>query len=192
LIKEKDSLDIINNYLIPAMEEVGKRYERGIYFLPQLVASAKAMQAAFKVIKENMKGKEAKTKGKVILATVEGDIHDIGKNIVGMLLENNGYEVIDLGKNVPTRRIVEEAKKIKPLAVGLSALMTTTMQEMRNVIKKLKKEGIKTFTIVGGAVVTEEFAREIGADAYGKDALSAVKILDEWVKKNEKSNNNSS
>lgn len=192
LIKERDPIDIINNYLIPAMEEVGKRYEKGIYFLPQLVSSARAMQSAFQVIKENMKGRERETKGKIILATVEGDIHDIGKNIVGMLLENNGYEVIDLGKNVPTKRIVEEAKRIKPLAVGLSALMTTTMQEMRNVIKKLKEEGIKTFTIIGGAVVTEEFAREIGADAYAKDALSAVKILDEWVAKNAKSDNTSS
>lgn len=192
LIKEKDPIDIINNYLIPAMEEVGKRYEKGIYFLPQLVSSARAMQSAFQVIKENMKGMKRETKGKIILATVEGDIHDIGKNIVGMLLENNGYEVIDLGKNVPTERIVEEAKRIRPLAVGLSALMTTTMQEMRNVIKKLKEEGIKTFTIIGGAVVTEEFAREIGADAYAKDALSAVKILDEWVVKNAKSDNTGS
>lgn len=193
LLGKTDTLKIINEYLIPAMEEVGRRYERGVYFLPQLVASAKAMQSAFRIIKENSKGNTGPTKGKIILATVEGDIHDIGKNIVGLLLENNGYEVIDLGKNVPTKVIVEKAMEIKPLAVGLSALMTTTMQEMGNVIKELRKRNIKTFTIIGGAVVTEEFAKKIGADAYAKDAVTAVKILDYWAEgKNEKSSDNCS
>jgi 5-methyltetrahydrofolate--homocysteine methyltransferase len=112
--------------------------------------------------------------GKIIMATVEGDIHDIGKNIVCTLLENHGFQVIDLGKNVPAERIVHEAREQKVDAVGLSALMTTTMAEMDNVIRKLREEGIKTFTMVGGAVVTEDYAREIGADLYAKDAMEAV------------------
>ncbi len=186
LLINKDPLEIINQVLIPAMEEVGRRFEKGIYFLPQLMASARAMKAAFNIIKENTKEKPQKPKGKIILATVEGDIHDIGKNIVGLLLENHGYEVIDLGKNVPKERILEAALKEKPDAVGLSALMTTTMMEMKNVIKELKKHGIKVFTMVGGAVVTPEFAREIGADAYAKDAVEAVKIMDKLINERKK------
>ena len=181
LLKKLPSLTIINEILVPAMQEVGDRYEKGIFFLPQLMAAAKAVKASFNVIKEATKGKPQKTKGTIILATVEGDIHDIGKNIVGMLLENNGYKVIDLGKNVPKERIVEEAKRVKPDAVGLSALMTTTMMEMKNVIDELKKHGIKVFTMVGGAVVTEEFAKSIGADAYAENAVEAVKIMDRWM-----------
>ncbi len=186
LLESMDPIEIINTILVPAMEEVGKRYEKGIFFLPQLMASAKAMKAAFNVIKTASKGKPQKEKGTIILATVEGDIHDIGKNIVAMMLENHGYRVIDLGKNVPKERIVEEAKKIHPDAVGLSALMTTTMMEMKNVIQELKKHGIKVFTMVGGAVVTEEFAKSIGADAYAENAVEAVKIMDRWMEeKNE-------
>ena len=182
LLKKHDPLKIINEILVPAMQEVGDRYEKGIYFLPQLMAAAKAMKAAFNVIKEATKDRPQEVKGTIILATVEGDIHDIGKNIVGMLLENHGYRVVDLGKNVPKERIVEEAKRIKPDAVGLSALMTTTMMEMKNVIEELKKHGIKVFTMVGGAVVTEDFARSIGADAYAENAVEAVKIMDRWMK----------
>ena len=181
LLKEKDALEIINKILIPAMEEVGKRYETGEYFLPQLIAAAKAMKAAFSVIKSSTNKKVQRTRGKIVLATVEGDIHDIGKNIVAMLLENHGFQVIDLGKNVPKERIVEVALKEKPDAVGLSALMTTTMMEMKNVIEELKRHGIKVFTIVGGAVVTPEFARSIGADFYAKDAVEAVKIMEKIV-----------
>jgi 5-methyltetrahydrofolate--homocysteine methyltransferase len=111
------------------------------------------------------------------MATVEGDIHDIGKNIVSTLLENHGFEVIDLGKNVATERIVEEAVKQKVDMVGLSALMTTTVMEMDNVIKRLKEEGVNVFTMVGGAVVTEEFAANIEASGYAKDAMEAVKKI---------------
>ncbi|NPA15782.1 MAG: dihydropteroate synthase [Deferribacteres bacterium] len=186
LLEHKKPLEIINEVLIPAMEEVGRRFEKGIYFLPQLMASAKAMKAAFSVIKEHSKGKPQKPKGKIILATVEGDIHDIGKNIVALLLENHGYQVIDLGKNVPKEKIVKAALEEKPDAVGLSALMTTTMMEMKNVIEELKKHGIKVFTMVGGAVVTPEFAREIGADSYAKDAVEAVKIMDRLIKERQK------
>ncbi|WP_068550686.1 homocysteine S-methyltransferase family protein [Thermosulfidibacter takaii] len=183
LMDKLPPLTIINDILIPAMQEVGDMYERGEYFLPQLMAAAKAMKAAFGVIKEATEGESREPKGTVILATVEGDIHDIGKNIVAMLLENNGYRVIDLGKNVPKEKIVAAAKKYKPDAVGLSALMTTTMMEMKNVIEELKRHGIKVFTMVGGAVVTKEFAESIGADAYAENAVEAVKIMDRWMEK---------
>jgi 5-methyltetrahydrofolate--homocysteine methyltransferase len=117
------------------------------------------------------------------MATVEGDIHDIGKNIVCTLLENHGFEVIDLGKNVPAEKIVNEARQRNVDAVGLSALMTTTMAEMENVIHLLRKEGIRTFTMVGGAVVTQEYANEIGADLYAKDAMEAVARIKKLVEK---------
>jgi 5-methyltetrahydrofolate--homocysteine methyltransferase len=121
-----------------------------------------------------MKGKGFASLGKILMATVAGDIHDIGKNIVCTLLENHGFEVIDLGKNVASERIVAEALEHGVDAVGLSALMTTTMAEMQNVIGKLKEQGVKTFTMIGGAVVTQDYAEEIGADLYAKDAMEAV------------------
>ena len=136
--------------------------------------SADTMQAAFTRLKEEMKGEGFASLGRILMATVEGDIHDIGKNIVCTLLENHGFEVIDLGKNVSAERIIAEALKHRVDAVGLSALMTTTMAEMRNVIDRLKAQGVKTFTMVGGAVVTQDYADEIGADLYAKDAMEAV------------------
>ncbi len=181
LLENTEPIRIIDGILVPAMQEVGDLYEKGVYFLPQLMASARAMKAAFEEIKAASSGRPTEVKGTVMLATVEGDIHDIGKNIVAMMLENHGYRVIDLGKNVPKERIVEEAKRVMPDAVGLSALMTTTMMEMKNVIEELKKHGIKVFTMVGGAVVTEEFAKSIGADAYAENAVEAVKIMDRWM-----------
>ncbi len=138
------------------------------------MSSADTMQAAFARLKEEMKGASFESRGKILMATVEGDIHDIGKNIVCTLLENHGFEVIDLGKNVPAERIVSAALEHRVDAVGLSALMTTTMAEMEIVLDRLKRAGIKTFTMVGGAVVTQEYADEIGADLYAKDALEAV------------------
>jgi 5-methyltetrahydrofolate--homocysteine methyltransferase len=132
------------------------------------------MQAAFTRLKEEMKGEGFVSLGRILMATVEGDIHDIGKNIVCTLLENHGFEVIDLGKNVSAERIIAEALRHGVDAVGLSALMTTTMAEMRNVIDKLKAQGVKTFTMVGGAVVTQDYADEIRADLYAKDAMEAV------------------
>jgi len=136
--------------------------------------SAETMQTAFARLKEELHGGQLESLGKILMATVEGDIHDIGKNIVCTLLENHGFEVVDLGKNVSAGRIVEEARRLAVDAVGLSALMTTTMAEMENVLEKLKSAGIKTFTMVGGAVVTQEYADSIGADLYARDALEAV------------------
>jgi 5-methyltetrahydrofolate--homocysteine methyltransferase len=167
-------LEISNEALLPGLEEVGRRFEKNRIFLPQVMLSADTMQAAFARLKEEMKGKGFAYLGKILMATVEGDIHDIGKNIVCTLLENHGFEVIDLGKNVPAERIIDEARRQGVDAVGLSALMTTTMSEMRNVIDRLRGEGVKTFTMVGGAVVTQEYADEIRADLYAKDAMEAV------------------
>lgn len=167
-------LQISNEGLLPGLEEVGRRFGKNQLFLPQVMLSAETMQAAFARLKEEMRQGSLESNGKILMATVEGDIHDIGKNIVCTLLENHGFEVIDLGKNVPAERILAEARELRVDAVGLSALMTTTMAEMENVIRKLREEGIKTFTMVGGAVVTQEYADEIGADLYARDAMEAV------------------
>lgn len=169
-----EPLQISNAGLIPGLEEVGKLFGKNIYFLPQVMLSADTMKKAFNRLKEEFKGKTKKPVGKVLMATVEGDIHDIGKNIVSTLLENHGFDVIDLGKNVPADKIIDEAVKNKVDIVGLSALMTTTVVEMENVIKKLKIHGIDAVTMVGGAVVTQDFANRIGANSYAKDALEAV------------------
>jgi 5-methyltetrahydrofolate--homocysteine methyltransferase len=160
--------------LLPGLEEVGRRFEKNIVFLPQVMQSAETMQKAFAHIKPLLAGADAVSRGRILMATVEGDIHDIGKNIVCTLLENHGYEVIDLGKNVAADRIVAEALERQVDAVGLSALMTTTMTEMERVIARLKERGVPSFTMVGGAVVTQEYADSIGADLYARDAMEAV------------------
>ena len=167
-------LDISNEGFLPGLEEVGRRFDRNIFFLPQVMQSAATMQAGFTRLKAEMHGEKFKSRGKILMATVEGDIHDIGKNIVCTLLENHGFEVFDIGKNVSAATIVAKAKEFAVDAVGLSALMTTTMSEMDNVLKKLRSAGITTFTMVGGAVVTQEYADRIGADLYAKDAMEAV------------------
>ncbi|HEU0265622.1 MAG TPA: homocysteine S-methyltransferase family protein [Geobacterales bacterium] len=167
-------LIISNEGLLPGLEEVGRRFEKNSIFLPQVMRSADTMQRAFGRLKEELGGDRPAPLGRILMATVEGDIHDIGKNIVCTLLENHGFEVVDLGKNVPARRIVEEAVSRGVDAVGLSALMTTTMTEMEHVIAELRAAGVKTFTMVGGAVVTPEYAQKIGADLYAKDAMEAV------------------
>ena len=179
-----EPLKISNEALVPGLEEVGRLFASNRYYLPQVMLSAETMKKAFARLKVEMKGKKGKTLGKVLLATVEGDIHDIGKNIVATLLENHGFEVIDLGKNVSADRIVEEAAKNRVDIVGLSALMTTTVLEMDKVIQRLKDKGIKALTIVGGAVVTQEFSDKIGADQYGGDALSAIEKMKKMVSEN--------
>ena len=172
-------LEISTKGFMPGLEEVGRRFERNIYFLPQVMQSADTMQTGFARLKLEMRGEKFKSLGKILMATVEGDIHDIGKNIVCTLLENHGFEVFDIGKNVSAATIIAKAKEHAVDAVGLSALMTTTMSEMDNVVKKLKSAGVITFTMVGGAVVTQEYADQIGADLYAKDAMEAVaKIKD--------------
>jgi len=174
-------LNIGNKYLIPALEEVGRLFDKNIYFLPQVMESAEAMKAAFNRIKREIPKNDASAGPKILMATVEGDVHDIGKNIVTMLLENNGYEVIDLGRNVKTEKIIEEAVKNKVNFVGLSALMTTTVTEMEHVIKELKKHNLKVFSMVGGAVVTEDYAKSINADIYAKNAMEAVQKIKQFI-----------
>lgn len=177
-------LQISNDGLLPGLEEVGRRFARNVVFLPQVMQSAETMKTAFARLKQELKGLRLESQGKILMATVEGDIHDIGKNIVCTLLENHGFEVIDLGKNVSAARIVAEAKAHNVDAVGLSALMTTTMSEMENVVKQLKAAGVKTFTMVGGAVLTQDYATEIGADLYARDAMEAVAKIKEILAEN--------
>lgn len=174
----RNALDVINEELIPALDVVGQGFEKGTIFLPQLLMSADAAKAAFAVVKESMAGQTQKPKGKIILATVKGDIHDIGKNIVKVMLENYSYEVIDLGKDVPPEVIVDTAIKEDIKLVGLSALMTTTVVSMEETIKLLKEKKPDTLTVVGGAVMTQEYADQIGADAYAKDAMATVRYAD--------------
>ena len=176
LLKEQEPLTIINGQMIPALDRVGKGFENGTVFLPQLLMSAEAAKAAFEVIKEKMAegGVAQEKKGTIILATVKGDIHDIGKNIVKVLLENYGYDVIDLGKDVPPEKIVETAVKDEVKLVGLSALMTTTVPSMEETIKQLREAAPYAMVMVGGAVLTEGYAKTIGADQYCRDAMASV------------------
>ena len=172
-------LDIINEELVPALDRVGQGFEKGAVFLPQLLMSAEAAKAAFEVIKGALQGGgEQHVKGRVILATVKGDIHDIGKNIVKVMLENYGYEVLDLGKDVPPERIVQTAIDEKIRLIGLSALMTTTVVSMAETIKLLREKGVPAKVVVGGAVLTQEYADAIGADCYARDAMETVRYAD--------------
>ena len=178
-MKTGDPLQIINDELIPALDKVGKGFEKGTVFLPQLLLSADAAKAAFEVVKAAMSGEKRELKGKVIIATVKGDIHDIGKNIVKVMLENYGYDVIDLGKDVPPEAIVDRAIEDDVKLVGLSALMTTTVVSMEDTIKLLREKKPDTKVVVGGAVMTQEYADAIGADCYAKDAMATVRYADE-------------
>lgn len=180
--KGRDPFEIVDADLIPAITEVGEKYERKEYFLPQLLQSAETMQTAFDHLRPQLEAASgAKERPKVIMATVEGDIHDIGKNIVILMLRNNGFEVIDLGKDVPAERIVEVAHKEKAAVIGLSALMTTTMVRMEETINLVKEKGLNCGVMVGGAVVTQDYADKIGADGYSRDAVEAVKVAKELI-----------
>lgn len=178
LLKVKSELEIVDEHLIPALDVVGERYEKGQLFLPQLIKSAATVQKAFEEIKKSLiaGGKQSISKGTIVLATVKGDIHDIGKNIVKVILENYGYTVVDLGKDVPAQAVVEAAKKPGVQMVGLSALMTTTVKSMKETIEALQQENCPVKTVVGGAVLNPEYAQDIGADYYAKDAKEAVNI----------------
>ncbi len=177
LLKTTESLEIINTHLIPGLDYVGKQFEAKKMYLPQLLMAADAAKTAFDEIRGFMEksGKKGETKGKIIIATVKGDIHDIGKNIVKVLLQNYDFEVIDLGKDVPPEVVVEACKKDKIQLVGLSALMTTTVASMEETIKLLRKECPWAKVCVGGAVMTQEYSDKIGADFYGKDAMDTVR-----------------
>lgn len=175
-LNESDPMEIINNELVPALDIVGKGFEKGTMFLPQLLMSAEAAKSGFEAIKEYVKaqGTTQAKKATIVIATVKGDIHDIGKNIVKVLLENYGYDVIDLGKDVPVETVVDKVVETKAPLVGLSALMTTTVVSMEETIKALRKAAPWCKIMVGGAVLTQEYADMIGADFYGKDAMQSV------------------
>ena len=184
-LKTRDAMAVINEELVPALDIVGKGFEKGTVFLPQLLMSAEAAKAGFEAIKEHMEsqGSVQEKKATIVIATVKGDIHDIGKNIVKVLLENYGYDVIDLGKDVPPEVVVDTVvEKHAPLC-GLSALMTTTVVSMEETIKKLREKAPWCKVMVGGAVLTQEYADMIGADFYGKDAMQSVHYAEELLNK---------
>jgi 5-methyltetrahydrofolate--homocysteine methyltransferase len=174
----ENELSLVENHLIPALDKVGEGYEKGKVFLPQLLSAAQAAQSVFEVIKTSIakNGGSPVKKGKLVIATVQGDIHDIGKNIVKTVLENYGYEVIDLGRDVPPETIVNTVTEQNIRLVGLSALMTTTLPAMEETIRQLRQLPDPPVTFVGGAVVTPEYAKQMGADYYSKDARESVEI----------------
>jgi 5-methyltetrahydrofolate--homocysteine methyltransferase len=180
-LSEMPELEVVNRLLIPALDRVGERYEKQEIFLPQLIKAAGAACEGFEIIKKRIaqRGGQSVSKGKIVLATVQGDIHDIGKNIVRVVLENYGYTVIDLGRDVPPEKIVEAAVREDVKLVGLSALMTTTVPSMAKTIEALRQSGHPCKIMVGGAVLTPEYAAEIGADYYAKDAKQSADIAKE-------------
>ncbi len=181
LLQAMSPLEIIDGQLIPALDTVGKYFETGKLFLPQLLMSADAAGASFEVIRAHMErsGETQAKKGKIILATVKGDIHDIGKNIVKALLQNYGYEILDLGKDVEPEAVVDAARRAGARLVGLSALMTTTVVYMEETIRLLRESLPEVKIMVGGAVLTQEYAQSIGADFYGKDAMASVRYAEQ-------------
>ena len=183
LLQTHDPLEVIDGFLIPALDEVGIRFDKGELFLPQLMASAEAARAGFDVIRELMPASSATDKGAVIVATVKGDIHDIGKNIVKMLLDNYGYTVYDLGRDVDPQAVLDAVRERGVQLVGLSALMTTTVKSMEETIELLHRETPGVKIMVGGAVLTPEYAAQIGADFYAKDAAAAARIAEQVLGK---------
>jgi 5-methyltetrahydrofolate--homocysteine methyltransferase len=178
LLEQYSSIEIVNEFMIPALDIVGERYEKQEIFLPQLIRSAETSKIVFEALKEKSikEGVEIIDGNKILLATVKGDIHDIGKNIVKLILENYGYKIIDLGKDVSIEKIVETVQKENISLVGLSALMTTTVKNMEHTIKQLKQSSPNVKIMVGGAVLTPDYATKIGADYFAKDAREAIDI----------------
>lgn len=181
LLKTEDEMTVVNDYLIPALDKVGQGFEKGTIFLPQMMQAATAAQGGFELIKERLagSGKAGVSKGRVVIATVKGDIHDIGKNIVKVIMENYGFEIIDLGRDVPVETIVETVLEKNVKLVGLSALMTTTLKSMEETIASVRAAVPDCRFIVGGAVLTPEYAEKIGADYYCKDAMKSVEAAKE-------------
>jgi 5-methyltetrahydrofolate--homocysteine methyltransferase len=178
-----DPMAISSDLLIPALEEVGDRFGRKVFFLPQVIGAAEAAKAAFGLLKKRFPHEKGPAKETFLMATVEGDIHDIGKNIASTLLENHGFRIVNLGTNVSPGKILAAARKHRPRIIGLSALMTTTLPAMEATITMLKEAGIDAPVIVGGAVVTEDYARRIGAAGYAADALAGIRVTKELLKK---------
>jgi methanogenic corrinoid protein MtbC1 len=175
--------DLLTNTMIVAMQRVGERFRNRQIFVPDVLMSAKAMSAAMQHLKPFFESNSLKRKGKVVMGTVTGDLHDIGKRLVSMMIEGAGWEVIDLGTDVPANRFIEAIEQYPSCVVGLSALLTTTMENMRTTVQQIKSTSPKTKVIIGGAPVTQEFASAIGADAYSPDPQGAVEFLDRYYVK---------
>ena len=175
--------DLINRALIAAMDVVGDRFAKSEIFVPEMLVAAMTMKKGLVIIKPLLKDQEQQPKGKIVLCTVKGDLHDIGKNLVAMMLEGAGFEVIDLGVDVTVENVIAKVAEIQPQVLGLSALLTTTMPEMENVITVLQTRGMRGAlkVMVGGAPLSAEFAEKIGADAFGKDAAEAVTIARSFI-----------
>lgn len=183
---EVDLNVLLNEGLISAMDEVGNRFSEGEIFMPEMLVSAKTMQTALTLLKPFFAEGAYQSRGVVILATVKGDIQNIGKNLVGMMLEGAGFQVFDMGTNLTAEELIERVEEVNPEVVRLSALLTTTMPEMQNVIEVFKERGIseQVKIVIGGAPISQKFADEIGADGYGKDAAEAVRLVKELVGEN--------
>ena len=176
-------LELITKYMVPAMDEVGRRFECEEYFVPELLLSARAMKGALELLRPLLAASGAQPAGRVVIGTVKGDLHDIGKNLVASMLEGGGFEVIDLGADVAPEKFIQAVQEKNAQIVALSALLTVTMPSMRKTIDALREAGVreKVKVMVGGAPVTPQFAREIGADGYGENATAAVALARQFV-----------
>jgi 5-methyltetrahydrofolate--homocysteine methyltransferase len=179
-----DPLKLVNEYMVPAMDEVGRRFEANEYFVPELLISARAMKAALELIRPLLTARGDQPLGRVALGTVKGDLHDIGKNLVGSLLEGGGFEVIDLGVNVTPEKFIATVNEKNANIIAMSALLTTTMPAMKTTIDALKQAGVrgKVKVLIGGAPITQKYADEIGADGYSENAVGAVALAKKAVK----------
>ncbi len=178
-----DPLTLVNEHLVPAMDEVGRRFECNDYFVPELLISARAMKAALELVRPLLTARGDKPLGRVAIGTVKGDLHDIGKNLVGSLLEGGGFEVIDLGVNVSPEKFIETVRQQQANIIAMSALLTTTMPAMRTTIEVLKQAGVRNQVkvLIGGAPITQKYADEIGADGYSENAVGAVALAKKAV-----------
>lgn len=176
---------ILNDGMIAAMREVGARFEAGDYYVPEMLIAARAMQSGMAILKPHLQMTDRKSSGRVVMGTVKGDLHDIGKNLVSLMLEGAGYEIVDLGVDVPAEEFVKKATELKPDVIGMSALLTTTMPSMKTIIDALDAAGLRKNikVIVGGAPVTESYARQIEADGFSPDASRAVNLVNELLRK---------
>jgi len=173
---------VLNESLIAGMEIVGKKFSAGEYFVPDMLLSAQAMKSGMQLLEPLLKGTESRKIGIVIMGTVKGDMHDIGKNLVKMMLEGGGFEVIDLGINTPPEKFIEAARKYPDAVIGMSALLTTTMENMRLSIKALRANGLKNKVIIGGAATSQKFADEIQADGFTRDAAQSVGLVKRLIR----------
>ncbi len=178
-----DPLELVNRYMVPAMDEVGRRFEANEYFVPELLISARAMKGALDLIRPLLVARGDQPVGRVAIGTVKGDLHDIGKNLVASLLEGGGFEVIDLGVNVAPEKFIQTIKEKKANIIAMSALLTTTMPAMKTTIEALKQAGVRSDVkvLIGGAPITQKYAEEIGADGYSENAVGAVALAKKAV-----------